>query len=69
MERRENYDGSGSSQSGPSGENVDLMGILKSLMKYQQKQTEILHPGVLMAPHKQRLGNISKFKKLQPAVF
>jgi len=33
MKRRENHDGSGSSQGGPNGENIELMGILKSMME------------------------------------
>jgi len=37
MEMRENHDGSGSSQGGPSREYVELMGILKSMVENQQK--------------------------------
>jgi len=29
----------------------------------------ILHQGLLMAPHEQRSGNVSEFRKLQPTVF
>ena len=69
MERRGNYDRSGSSQGGPSGENVELMRILQSMMENQQKKMEILLQVLLMALHKQRPGNDSEFRKLQPAVF
>jgi len=69
MERRRNHDSFGSSQGGPRGENIELMGILKSMMENQQKQTKILHQGLLMAHHEQRPGNVSEFRKLQPAVF
>ena len=41
MERRENHDSPGSSQGGFSEVNVELMGILKSLVENQQKKTEI----------------------------
>ena len=69
MVRRKNHDGSGSSQGGLSGEDVELIGILKSMMENQQNQMEILHQGLLMAPHEQRPENVSKFKKLQPPIF
>ena len=51
MERQGNHDDSGSFQGGLSGENTEFMEILKSLMENQQKQMEILHQGLLMAPH------------------
>jgi len=39
------------------------------MMENEQKQMEILHQGLLMAPHEQRLGNIFEFRKPQPTVF
>ena len=43
--------------------------FLQSMMENQQRQTEILHQGLLTAPHEQRPGSISDFKRLQPAIF
>ena len=42
MERQGSHNGSGSSQNGPAGENVDMMRILQGIMETQQKQTELL---------------------------
>jgi len=39
------------------------------MMKNQQRQTEILHQGLLTAPREQRPGSISDFKRLEPAIF
>ena len=39
------------------------------MMENQQKQTEILHQGLLTAPRGQRPGNVSDFRRLQPVVF
>ena len=69
MERRGNYDRSGSSQGGPSGRIDDQMRFLQSIMKNQHKQTKILHQGLLIAPHEQRSVNVSDFRRLQPTVF
>ena len=38
-------------------------------MNSQQQQTELLQQGLLTAPREQRLGTVSDFRRLQPAVF
>jgi len=38
-------------------------------MKNQQKQTAFLCSGLFTAPQEKRLGNVSDFRRLQPAVF
>ena len=45
------------------------MRILQNIMKNQQKQTELLHQGLLTAPREQMPDNVSYFRRLQPAVF
>ena len=69
MERQKNHDSSDSSQDGPSRGNVEMTGILKSMMKNQQKHTEILHQRLLMTTREHRPVNVFEFRKLQPAVF
>jgi len=64
MEGRGNRDGSGSYQGGPSEGNDDMMRFLQSLKENQQKQTEILHQGLLTAPHEQRPMNVYDFRRL-----
>jgi len=39
------------------------------MMENQQRQTEILHRGLLTAPSEQRPGNVFDFRRLQLAVF
>jgi len=39
------------------------------MMENQQKQTELLQQGLMVAPKEQRSGNVSDFRWLQPAIF
>jgi len=62
MERREK-------RNGPSRENNSITRVLQGMMESQQKQTELLRQGLLVAPQEQKLGNVSDFRRLQPAIF
>jgi len=46
-----------------------MMRILQGMMQSQQQQTELLRQGLLVAPRERRPGNVSDFRRLQPAVF
>jgi len=45
------------------------MRVLQGRMQSQQQQTELLRQGLLVAPREQRPGNVSNFRRLQPAIF
>ena len=66
---RENRNGPGPSRNGLTGENINLMRILKNMTENKQKQTELLPQGLLVAPKGQRPRNVSDFRRLQPAGF
>ena len=68
MERRSGRSNSGSASNGPTGENVDILRVIQTMMENQQQQTELLRQE-LAAPKEQRPGNVSDFRKLQPAIF
>ena len=69
MERRGILNGAGTSQDGPNRDNDGLIRILQGMMQSQQQQTELLRQGLLVAPREQRPGNVSDFRRLQPAIF
>ena len=69
MERRENCDGSGPCQGDRGGKNDDQMRFRQNIMENLQKQTEILHQGLLTVWGEPRPGNVTDFRRLQPAVF
>ena len=68
MERRTGRNHSGQSSNGPAGENADILRVIQTMMENQQQQTELLRQE-LAAPKEQRPGNISDFRRLQPAIF
>jgi len=39
------------------------------MMESQQKQTELLHQGLLVAPREQKPGNLSDFRRLEQVTF
>ena len=69
MEKWGNRDGHGPSRDSLSGKNVNLIRYLLNIVENQQKQIELLRQGLLIAPRKQRLGNVSYFRRLQPVIF
>jgi len=79
MERRSGRNNVGQVPNGPNGpvggENVDVLRIIQAMMvtqqqqvEVQQQQTELLRQE-LTAPKGPKPGNISDFRRLQPAVF
>jgi len=68
MERRSGRNHSGQVSNGPTGENVDILRVIQMMMENQQQQTELLRQE-LAVPKGQRPGNISDFRRLQPAIF
>jgi len=69
MERRGTRNGPSASQDGPNRDNDGMMRVLQGMMQSQQQQTELLRQGLLVAPREQRPGNVSDFRRLQPAIF
>jgi len=69
MERRSGRNNIGQVPNGPvGGENADVLRVIQAMMENQQQQTELLRQE-LAAPKEQRPGNISDFRRLQPAIF
>ena len=75
MERRSGRSNSGSASNGAAGENVNILRVIQMMMENQQQQmenqqqqTELLRQEIA-APKGQRPGNISDFRRLQPAIF
>ena len=75
MERRTGRNHSGQASNGPTGENVDILRVIQTMlgnqqqqMENQQQQTELLRQE-LAAPKEQKPGNVSDFRRLQPAIF
>ena len=68
MDRRTSRNNSGQVSNGPTGENIDILRIIQTMMENQQQQTELFRQE-LAAPKEQRPGNISDFRRLQPAIF
>jgi len=68
MERRSGRSNFGSASNGAVGDNVDILRVIQMMMENQQQQTELLRQE-LAAPKGQRPGNISDFRRLQPAIF
>ena len=68
MDRRSGRSNSGQVSNGPTGENVDILRVIQMMMENQQQQTELLRQE-LATPKGQRPGNISDFRRLQPATF
>jgi len=68
MDRRSGRNNSGQASNGTAGENVDILRIIQTMMENQQQQTELLRQE-LTVPKGQRPGNISDFRRLQPAIF
>jgi len=69
MERRSGRNNIGQVPNGPmGGENADVLRVIQAMMENQQQQTELLRQE-LAAPKGQRPGNVSDFRRLQPAIF
>jgi len=68
MERRSGRNNIGQVPNGPTGDNVDILRVIQTMMENQQQQTELLRQE-LAAPKEQRPGNVSDFRRLQPAIF
>jgi len=76
MERRSGRNYVGQVPNGPvGGENADVLRIIQTMlgnqqqqMENQQQQTELLRQE-LAAPKEQKPGNVSDFRRLQPAIF
>ena len=76
MERRSGRNNVGQVPNGPvGGEGADVLRIIQTMlgnqqqqMENQQQQTELLRQE-LAAPKEQRPGNVSDFRRLQPAIF
>ena len=62
MERR-------GTRNGPSRENDSMVRVLQGIMESQQKQTELLRQGLLIAPLERKPGSVSGFRRLQPVIF
>ena len=76
MDRRVTRNDPSRSRDGPTfsrnksnGENVDILRVLQGMMESQQKQTELLHQGLITISREQRPRNVSEFRRLQPAIF
>jgi len=68
MDRRTSRNNSGQVSNGPTGENADILRVIQTMVENQQQQTELFRQE-LAAPKEQRPGNISDFRRLQPAIF
>jgi len=69
MKRRGTLNGAGTSQDGSNRDNDSLMKVLQGMMQSQQQQIELLRQGLLVTSREQRPGNVSDFRRLQPAIF
>ena len=71
-----------SSRVGPRDEVTDLMGVLRDMIESQQQQTTLMRDSLIavhqtttmameraIAPREPKLGNVSDFRRLQPATF
>ena len=73
MERRSGRNDIGQAANGPTGdgptrENVDILRVFQIIMENQQQQVELLRQE-LTALKEPRPGNVSDFRRLQPAIF
>ena len=69
MDRRSGRNNSGQPQNGPTGGNADILRVIQNMVENQQRQTELLRQGLIAAPQERRPGNVSDFRRLQPAIF
>jgi len=69
MDRRAGRNNSGQPQNGPTGGNPDILRVIQGMVENQQRQTELLRQGLIAAPQERRPGNVSDFRRLQPAIF
>ena len=69
MDRRAGRNNSGQSQNGPTGGNPDILRVIQGMVENQQRQTELLRQELIAAPQERRPGNVSDFRRLQPAIF
>jgi len=69
MDRRAGRNNSGQPQDGPAGRNADILRVIQNMVENQQRQTELLQQGLITTPEERRPGNVSDFRRLQPAIF
>ena len=69
MDRRSGRNNSRQSQDRPVGRNTDILRVIQNMVENQQRQTELLRQGLITAPQERRPGNVSDFRRLQPAIF
>ena len=69
MDRRAGRKNSGQPQDGSAGGNADILRVIQNMVENQQRQTELLWQGLITAPQERRPGNVSDFRRLQPAIF
>ena len=69
MEGRRTRNGVGTSRDSSNGDGDNMMRVLHGMMESQHQQTELLRQALLTAPREQRPGNVSDFRRLQPATF
>jgi len=69
MDRRIGRNSSGQSQNGPTWKNANILRVIFNIIENQQKLTELIRQGLMASRKKQRPGNISDFRRLQPAIF
>ena len=69
MKRQGIHNGPGTSQDGSIRDNDSLIREFQGMMQSQQQQTEFLHQGLLVTLQEKRPGNMSDFRRLQPAIF
>ena len=69
MEGQRTRNGPGTSRDSSNGDGDNMMRVVHGMTESQHQQTELLRQALLAAPREQRLGNVSDFRKLQPATF
>ena len=69
MEGQRTRNDPGTSRDSSNKESDNMMRVLHGMMESQHQQTELLRQVLLTAPREQRPGNVSDFRRLQPATF
>jgi len=69
MKRRRTRNGPYTSRDSSNGESDNMMKVLHGMMETQHQQTKLLRQALLIALRKQRHGNVSDFRRPQPATF
>jgi len=69
MEGRRIRNSPGTSYDSSNGESDNMSRVLHGMMESQHQHTKLLWQALLTAPREQRPGNVSDFRRLQPATF